>query len=107
MTLEEIRELLGDYGSRLRDEAARLRRTARPRDGNEALTAFIRPNLGRTPEPLRRILEPVVAAAAALALAVLLSFGMFSFAGFFVAATLIYAIITYVFGIELDLNLPS
>lgn len=107
MTIEELREFLADYGSRLRDEAARVRRTARPRSGNETLTAFIRPNLGPTPEPLRRVLEPVVAAAAALALAVLLAFGMFSFVGFFFAATLIYAIITYVFGIELDLNLPT
>jgi len=107
MTLEDLKELLADYGSRVRDEAARVRRTARPRDGSEALAAFIRPNLGPTPQPLRRVLEPIIAAAAALALAVLLSFGMFSFAGFFLAATLIYAIITYVFGIELDLNLPT
>ena len=33
MTLEDLKELLADYGSRVRDEAARVRRTARPRDG--------------------------------------------------------------------------
>ncbi|MEE8408786.1 MAG: hypothetical protein V3T05_04200 [Myxococcota bacterium] len=68
-----------------------------------ALAHFLRPNLGRTPPAARRVLEPIVAASALLALVVLIGMGTLSLAAFFVAAVLMYAIVTFVFGIELDI----
>ncbi len=107
MSWADLAEQLRDLGARVRDEAARVSARSGYDTESGALSAFIRPNLGPTPRPLRRVLEPVVAASAVLALVVLLGFGMFSFAGFFIASSLIYLIITQIFGIELDLNLPT
>jgi len=107
-TLRDAAARARDEARRIRAEADRLRSRVRgdaPTGG--ALAAFVRPDLGATPAPLRRVLEPLVAAAAAVALALLLGIGVFNFAMFFAAATLIYAILTYVFGIEFDLNLPT
>ena len=114
MRFPELGERLREAASRVRDEAHRVRSEAeRLRDRMRAdsstltLAAFVRPNLGPTPDPLRRVLEPIVAASAAMALVVLLSIGVLSFGTFFVVASLIYAILTYVFGLELDLNVPT
>jgi hypothetical protein len=73
---------------------------------SKALATFVRPNLGSTPEPVARLLEPLVAGAAALALAVLVGVGMWGFAVMFLAASLAYAILVHVFGIEFDFHLP-
>jgi hypothetical protein len=77
-------------------------------DGQETrpVVELMRPNLGTTPPPLRRVLEPVVAASAALALAALLGLGVVSFTLFLLAGALIYAILTKVFGLELGLEMP-
>jgi hypothetical protein len=75
--------------------------------GDSALSTFIRPNLGDTPAPLRRVLEPIVAASALLAMVVLAGFGALGFGAMLIAAGLIYLIITQVFGIQLDLVPPS
>ena len=103
-----IRELLDELRARAQDEAARAYAGLRgnPSD-SEALAEFIRPNLGNTPAPLKRWLEPIVAGAALLALLVVLSWGALNLAMLFLAAGVAYAIITFVFGIELDLNMPA
>jgi len=77
--------------------------SSEPEHQTRALAQFIRPNLGPTPTPLRQVLEPVVGACAALAIAVLIGVGITSLSAFLLAAALIYAIMTYVFGIQLDL----
>jgi hypothetical protein len=71
-----------------------------------ALSQFLRPNLPPAPTPIRRLAEPVVAACAILSVVVLGLLGAASLLGLMLAAVLIYAIITKVFGIELELGLP-
>lgn len=68
-----------------------------------AMAHFLRPNLGATPPVARRVLEPIVAASALLALVVLIGMGTLSLTAFFVAAALMYVIVTFVFGIEIDI----
>ncbi|OGQ92070.1 MAG: hypothetical protein A2289_14295 [Deltaproteobacteria bacterium RIFOXYA12_FULL_58_15] len=100
---------LGDdlkkVASTLRQEASRIWGDL---DGphSTALTQLLQPNLGPTPQPLRRVLEPVVAITALAALIGLTGFGMISALAMFCAAGLIYLILTFVFGIELGLDLP-
>jgi hypothetical protein len=86
--------------ARLREEARRLRDRG---TSSQALSQMLKPNLGPTPEPLRRLLEPVVAATALAALLSLFALGAFSFATLVAIAGLAYAILTYVFGLELGL----
>jgi len=76
--------------------------------GERATTfvALMRPQLGATPPPLRRVLEPVVAASALLALGVLISWGALSVGAFLIAGLLIALILERVFGIEVDLEPP-
>ncbi len=102
-----LSDRLRDLGARLRDEADRARARFDAQNGeSHALATFMRPNLGPTPVSLRRYLEPLVAIAAGLVLAGLLAFGLYGFAMFFLSASLIYLILTHVFGLEFDLNLP-
>ena len=72
-----------------------------------ALSQFLRPNLPPTPTPVRRLAEPVVAACALLALIALGLLGAISLLGLLLAAVATYAIITKIFGIELELGLPQ
>ncbi len=69
----------------------------------EDLSTFLRPNLGKTPAPLRRFLEPLVAALALSLLATLLVAGSVTLVVFMGIVGLIYAILTHVFGLELGL----
>ena len=89
----------------LRDEASRMWNGVRENSESTSLSHFLRPNLGPTPPALRTVLEPVVAASAMLALFILIGVGAASAAGLMVAAAAMYAIITYVFGIELGFDL--
>lgn len=101
---------LQDAAKRLRDELRRLsHRVLGPQhaEGTTLMLELMRPNLGPTPLPLRRVLEPVVAACALVALVTLLGLGVASFTLFLLASALIYAILTQVFGIELGLNMPK
>ena len=98
----KIPEPLRDTFERLRAEAVRIAGAVKGHSENKALTELLRPNLGPTPEPLRRMLEPLVAACAVSVLAALLGVGAVSFAALVVVAALAYAILTYVFGLELD-----
>ena len=68
------------------------------------LRALMRPELGRTPQRLRRWLEPVVAVLAALALVVLAGTGGVAGAILFMALALAYLLLTHVFGLHLELN---
>jgi hypothetical protein len=91
---------------RLKAEAVRLGSSLKSQTSDtKALTELLRPNLGPTPRALRRVLEPVVALAALSVLVSLLGVGAVSFATLAVAAALMYAILTYVFGLELDLGM--
>lgn len=74
---------------------------------SKALAELLRPQLGAVPSPARRLLEPMVAAAAIAALASLASLGAASLAMLLLTAGLIYAILTVVFGIELDFSPPT
>ena len=99
-------EFLNEFADKLRQERIRMRRAFSPSD-NAALSEFIRPNLGQTPPALRRVLEPVVAVSALLALALLGTMGALGFAILFAAASLIFLILTYVFGLKMDVAVPS
>ena len=98
------RSQLEELSAQVWAEVDRLGRTVRSQN-TTALAAFVRPELGATPAPLKRFLEPLVAALALSALVGLGAFGMVGFATLFLAASLIYLIITKVFGIELGLGL--
>ncbi len=99
---------LSELRARLREEARRLRtRVAGNGRPATALSALVRPDLGNTPAPVRRFLEPLVAASALVVLIVLLGLGMFGFATLFLAVSLMYLIITRVFGIELGIDLAG
>jgi hypothetical protein len=71
------------------------------------LAELWRPELGATPPAFKRLLEPVVAASALAALGVLVGCGTAALAVLLIAGVLCYLIITYVFGIELGLDLPG
>lgn len=71
---------------------------------NSQMLQLARPNVGPTPAPLRRFVEPVVAAAALSALTVLVLVGLSAAGLLFLAAGLIYGILTHVFGLEFDIN---
>ena len=88
--------------------AAEAQRVAQAVGGERsvALSQFLRPNLPPAVTPVRRLAEPVVAACALLSLFVLGVLGATSLLGLMLAALAIYAIITKVFGIELELGLP-
>jgi hypothetical protein len=74
---------------------------------SRAMAQLFRPNLGPTPQPLRRVLEPLLAGSALAVLAGLAGVSLAAFLVMFIAAGLIYLIITYVFGVELGLELPE
>lgn len=65
-----------------------------------------RPVFGDARTPLRRVAEPVVAVVAACALAAMASLAAASLAGFVLACLLAIAILTQVFGLSLDIDLP-
>jgi hypothetical protein len=90
----------------LREEADRAWHRLRSQD-SKAMAQLWRPNLGPTPAPLRRMLEPAVAASGLFSLIALLGMGLTSLVALSVAAALVYLILTYVFGIELDFQMPS
>jgi len=69
-----------------------------------AMAAMFRPDLRAAPDPLRRLLEPLIGILGMVALGGLLSLGLVSLASLLASAALIFALLTYVFGIELDLN---
>jgi hypothetical protein len=91
-TLQRLRAQVHDIRARLTNDPQ-----------TRALSTFLRPHLGPTPAPLRGLLEPVVAAAAVSLLATLLMVGAFSFATLLAVLGLVYAILTYVFGVQLSL----
>lgn len=72
-----------------------------------AISQFVRPDLGGTQLPARPFLEPVIALSAAIALAATAGLGLVSFAGLLIAGWIIYAILTHVFGLELDIAIPG
>ena len=72
-----------------------------------ALSQFVRPDFGGASLPARTVLEPVVALSALVGLAASLGLGLVSFVGMLLAGWIIYAILTYVFGLELDIAMPG
>lgn len=70
------------------------------------LRALMRPELGRTPQPVRRILEPMIAVVAAAVLIWLAVTGAVAMAALFAVLGLAYLILTHVFGLHLELSTP-
>jgi hypothetical protein len=96
---------------RARQAAEQLRQQLRARAGqaggpSHALSAFVRPELGAVPPPLRRLLEPVVAALAITLLAGLGAVATVNIATLMLVAAVVVLILRLVFGIELDLVPP-
>ena len=97
-----------------RRQVRQLRRTWRKvqrrlRSGTptaSTMIALLRPDLSTTPPPLRRLLEPLVAIAAAGVVATLAGMAALSFAAFMLACALMYAVLTQIFGLELSVQLP-
>ena len=77
MSWSDLRERFEEVRDRAQAEASRWQASMDP-DGSssKALSEFVKPNLGPTPERIRRYLEPVIATAAAAMIAVLLGMGM-------------------------------
>ena len=88
-------------------EAKSYLRQSRTREKVRTLSTFVRPELGSVKEPWRRVLEPIVAASAAGALLALASIGFGAFVIFLISGALVYGILTFVFGIRLDVRMPS
>ncbi len=65
---------------------------------------LLRPNIPKTPQAVRSVLEPIVAGAALALLIAFLSLGFASFMTLMLCSGLIYAILTRVFGLELSVN---
>ncbi len=101
-----IRDQIKHAAEALRQEAERTWGGLEDRDAR-AMAELLRPNLGSTPPSLRRVLEPLVAGAAFVALAALAGVSLAAFVALFVAAGLMYLIVTYVFGVELGFELPD
>jgi hypothetical protein len=70
------------------------------------LVALLQPRTGVRNPRLRRLAEPVVAALALCALAGVISCAIGSLAAFVVACLLALALLTQVFGLSLDVDLP-
>ncbi len=67
---------------------------------------LFRPNLHTTPAPAKRILEPIIASAGLITLIFLAALALGNFAMLMICSGLAYLLLTEVFGIEIDLNLP-
>jgi hypothetical protein len=99
---ESLRSVMGELRRRahiLKDQWNQGRRAT--------VLQLVRPQLGDTPPLLRPVLEPLVAFSAATVLAGLVAAGALSLAAFVLAGAMIYAILTYVFGIDVDLRVPA
>ena len=104
-SFESVSQIL----ERFRTEAERLKSLWDGQAGNAPralVTQLIRPDLGPMPPTLRRFVEPVVALVAAATLVALLGMGTVCFTLFVLAGALMYAILTRVFGLELDVQMP-
>ena len=101
--------LLNDTTGRARDVSRQVleRFTGVSESDQRALSQFVRPDFGGTSLPARPLLEPVIAVAAVLLLAGSAGLGLVSFAGMLLAGWIIYAILTHVFGLELDIAMPG
>ncbi|MEK7704085.1 MAG: hypothetical protein AAB426_03935 [Myxococcota bacterium] len=96
---------LGDRLARMTSQADTLVQRLRGERAS-AVLALVRPQLGHTPPALRRVAEPMVAAAAMLALGVLIGWAALSVGALVLAALIIALILKHVFGLELELDAP-
>ncbi len=90
----------------LKRGAERLRRGVNT-DDRALVQALWRPELGALPPRLRPLLEPVVAGLGLGTLVLLAGTGTLALLVLGVVALLFYLIVTYVFGIQLDLGMPT
>lgn len=72
-----------------------------------ALAQFVRPQLHSRNFAARELLQPLVAIAALMALAVSVGLGGASLMLLVLAGWIIYAILTHIFGLEFELGLPE
>jgi hypothetical protein len=114
-----LRDKLYDIASTLSHEAAGLREAlsaARHRLGGlfgqspqskSLMVSLMTPELPGTPAAMRSILQPIVAALAVTAMGAIAGVGAMSFTVFLIAGALLYAILTYIFGIDLAMQMPD
>lgn len=106
---QRAEELLNDTTGRAREASRQMlnRFTGFSEPEQRALSQFVRPDFGGKSLPARPLLEPLVAVSAVMVLAMSLGLGLLSFAGMLIAGWIIYAILTHVFGLELDIAMPG
>ncbi len=102
MKLPETIEL---YWNSLQTQWSRVKHKLDPNHPNTMLELF-RPNLRNTPTPAKRFLEPMIASISIIALFLLSALAVGNFTMLLACSGLAYALLTEVFGIEIDLNLP-
>lgn len=93
--------------SQFKDRAEHYRKEDATIPDARALSTFLQPDLGLVPSPLRSILQPLAAALALSILTGLVGLAAINFASFALVASLIYLMITKVFGIHVDMNAPA
>ena len=93
------------YWEAFQSQWSKVRGHLNPKEPNTMMELF-RPNLRATPAPAKRILEPLIASARLITLLFLAALALGNFAMLMVCSGLAYALLTEVFGIEIDLNLP-
>lgn len=74
---------------------------------HRALSQFVRPQFAGNPLPGRSLLEPALAVAAISVLIGTAGLAAVSIAGVLIAGWIIYAVLTHVFGLELNLAMPG
>jgi hypothetical protein len=67
---------------------------------------FLKPELGASPSSLKRFFQPLVAVTALGLLLGLAAITTFHFIIFILASVLMYWIVTLIFGVQIDLNIP-
>lgn len=93
------------YWESIQNQWSKIRGQLPPEKNNTMLELF-RPALGNTPAPAKRIMEPIIAGAGIIALLFLAAVVIGNFSMILVCSGLAYALLSEVFGIEIDLNLP-
>lgn len=102
----KLRDELRNGIAHLRHKARRIKDQV---TGNQQSTMvhLMRPQLGDVPPSWRPVIEPLVAVGAGAVLMCLMGIGLMSLTVFVVVGALIYAILTYIFGIDLAVQVPA
>ena len=101
----KLPESFSQYWESLQAQWNKAQAKLNPRKPNTMMELF-RPNLKGTPQSAKRFLEPIIASAGLIVLLFLAALAVGNFAMLIACSGLAYALLTEVFGIEIDLNLP-